>query len=701
MTRRLLLHSVVFLFITVESQAQVTPWLQWSLLPEKVMDEIIGETSGENAWHSIMETGGYDKDRLASEYDSTFYEVSYFFNKLKEYNLPGTELVRFPGGQTWDAVKGDLWEVTPMRQKIASYRDMAAMLASGSTSADVTAELVWVGLGRPDEIQGKNVKGKIVVTEGSASSVHQIACLDSGALGVVSINSPRPYFDPLQLAWASVRGDQKRNLQAKFAFQIPPREGEFLKKRLLAGEKITVRAQVSAEMRKYELQDITCAIPGTDPNAGEIIFSAHIHEGYVKQGGNDDISGCAAILEVARTLNTLINEGRIPQPKRTIRFLWGPEFSGTGPWVKANKQLMKKTLCNINMDMVGEWLSKNKSFMCLMRTSYGNPHYVNDVVENYYRYVGEGNRERIQNRSNFYPVPKRIVAPTGADEPFYYSIETHYGASDHEVFNDWGVRVPGVMMIAWPDQWYHTSGDHVDKSDPTQLKRVVIIGAASAYTIATADDNMAIRIAAEIGGNAARRLSHQFERGIQELNGAAAETLAVAYKLARVYLETAAVNETNTLETVLQLAVDKKQVNTYIENVQRTVDNLARTHATALEMHMKATAKRLNTAAVSTDLTVAEKKASKMTPKPTDKVMANGYGGYREYMEKVPVETRERLKITPRSYFGASELQLLINGKNTILDIKNMLDAQNERRMDLQDILNYVEFLKIAGLVEL
>jgi len=28
------------------------------------------------------------------------------------------------------------------------------------------------------------------------------------------------------------------------------------------------------------------------------------------------------------------------------------------------------------------------------------------------------------------------------------------------------------MMIAWPDRWYHTSGDHVDKSDPTQMKRV-------------------------------------------------------------------------------------------------------------------------------------------------------------------------------------------------------------------------------------
>ena len=79
---------------------------------------------------------------------------------------------------------------------------------------------------------------------------------------------------------------------------------------------------------------------------------------------------------------------------------------------------MEKTLCNINLDMVGRWLSKNQSFMCLMRTTYGNPHYINDVMENYYRFVGEGNRERIQNRSNFYPVPHRIVAPTGADEPF-------------------------------------------------------------------------------------------------------------------------------------------------------------------------------------------------------------------------------------------------------------------------------------------
>jgi hypothetical protein len=695
MKRTFLGLSVLLLALSSVS-AQSTPWLQWTFLPEGVMSEIIGESSGENAWNMIMETGGYDKNRPASEYESVFYETKYFFERLKEYNLPGSELVRFPGGETWDGVEGELWEVSPVRQKLASYRDMAAMLLQGSTSADVTAELVWVGYGRrKDDFTGKDLKGKIVVTEGSASSVHQIACLDSGAVGVISMSSPRPLFDPIQIPFGGIRGDQARNLQAKFAFQIPPREGEFLKKRLLAGEKIMVHAKVVTETRKYELQDLVCNIPGTDPSAGEVILSAHIHEGYVKQGGNDDISGCAAIMEVARTLNTLIKQGRIPQPKRTIRFIWAPEFSGTIPWVKANKELMKKTLCNINMDMVGEWLTKNKSYMCLIRTSYGNPHYVNDVVENYYRFVGEGNQEQIQNRSNFVPVTRRIVAPTGADEPFYYSIQTHYGASDHEVFNDWGVQVPGIMMIAWPDQWYHTSGDHVDKSDPTQLKRVVVIGAASAYTIAAADDDMAIRIAGEIMSNATRRLGHQTVRGLEELNRATKENFSDAYTMAKAYVETAVLNEKNTLETVTQLAVDKKRVGDYVAATKKSVDQIAKTELEVLERHMKAAAVRLKSEPVSLQLTDLEKKASKMIPKPTEKVTMNGYGGYREFLPQPQAGAGRRE--FPR--YDRGEMQLLINGKNSVLDIKRMLDVQSERRADLQEILNYVETLKSAGLV--
>jgi aminopeptidase YwaD len=697
------ISMAIVLLLCGFAAAQMTPWLYWTFLPQEQMDMIVGEASGETAWNTVMETGGYNKDRLAEEYAGTFYEAEYIYGQLKHYGLPGAEIVRYPGGETWNGIKGELWETSPKRQKLASYTDMRVMLASGSTNADIEAELIWVGRGTKEEIESAGVEGKIVVTEGSISSVHSLACLQMGAHGVIAISQSRPYFDPLQVPWSGVRGRRGEVEQApRFGFYLPFREGFILKSRLLRNEKITVHAQVEATMEPYELQNVVCHIPGTDPEAGEIIFSAHLFEGYTKQGANDNKSGSAGILEVARLLHTLIEDGRLPHPKRTIRFLWGPEFSGTGPWVKANKELMEKTLCNINMDMVGEWLSLNNGFMCLMRTTYGNAHYINDVMENYYRFVGEGSRERIQNRSGAEKVPHRIVSPSGADEPFYYSIETHYGASDHEVFNDWGVQVPGVMMIVWPDQWYHTSGDRVDKSDPTQLKRVAIIGAAAAYTVATADDSMAKKIAGETASNGTRRLGHQFVVALEMLNTASAETLAGAYKSAVDQVDAAVANEKATLDSILEIAENKAEVGNYIKSMKKTVETVGKAHLEALELHMGITAEKLGVKPVKIQLTELEQKAAKIVPKPTAKVTEGGYREYRNFITQVPKEEAAKYPYSGRGEIvNTAELQLLIDGKRSVLDIKKMLDAQYSGESKLESILNYIEILKLAGLVEI
>jgi len=701
MKKRIVTLSTAFLFITItHTNAQLNPWLYWTLIPQEQMDEIVGESSGETAWNTIMETGGYNKDRLSDEYASTFYESQYIYDQLKRYGIPGAEIVRFPGREVWDGIKGELWEVSPGRRKLASYRDMTAMLAQGSRSADVKADLVWVGRGTKEEIDRADVAGKIVVTEGSISNVHRLACLEKEAEGVVAIAyAKRPYFDPLQIPWRGVTG--RRNPAGetpKFGFFIPAREGHYLKQRLLNGETIKVHAQVESKMEPYELQDVICHIPGTEPDAGEVIFVAHLFEGITKQGANDNKSGSAGILEMARVLHLLIEEGRLPRPKRTIRFLWGPEFSGTGPWVKANKELMENILCHINLDMVGEWLSKNQAFMTLIRSTHGNPHYADDVMENYYRYVGEGNREQFLVPS-VYRVPRRIVAPTGADEPFYWRIEPHSGGSDHEVFNDWGVQVPGTYMCAWPDPWYHTSGDRIDKADPTQMKRTVVIGAATAYTIANADDNMAMKIAGEVTSNGTRRLGHQFVVGLEQLNSATDSTLAEAYKLARVYIETAIDNEIATLEGILELADDVTLVSGYIKTSKKTIQQIGKAHLTALEKHMKITASHLNRMPVKIEYTALEKKASKMVPKQTSKVKVNGYRGYREFIDQVPKEERDKYPFGRRDIASISELQSLINGKRSVLKIKNTLDVQYPRKSNLKSIIHYIKILQLAGLV--
>jgi hypothetical protein len=350
------------------------------------------------------------------------------------------------------------------------------------------------------------------------------------------------------------------------------------------------------------------------------------------------------------------------------------------------------------MDMVGEWLSLNKAYMRLMRTTYGQPHFINDVMENYYRYVGDTNNERIQNRSGFYKVPRRIVAPSGADEPFYYSIETHYGASDHMVFNDWGVQVPGVMMIVWPDQWYHTSGDRVDKADPTQLKRVAVIGAAAAYTVASADDDLAIRLAGEVASNGTRRLGHQFVMAQERLNQADTGDFLERYKWARAHVEGTVMAEKETIESVLELASDRARVGAYVEEMQGVIDAIGNAHLSAVDAHMGAVSQRLGVDPVRISETDMEERASNIVPRQTSLVKAGGYGGWREHLQGVSIEAQNRYPMTGLA--SPSEVQLLIDGRHSALDIKKMLDAQMRETSELLAVLNYLEILREAGLVE-
>ena len=726
MTKRLPIILIAGLILAAAVTAQYTPWLYWTFLPKEQADEIVGESSGEAAWNTVAEINAFNRQRFDDEYKNRFFETEVIVRKLKSYGLAGIDVVTYPGGQAWVAVKGELWETKPGRQKLASINDMLPMLAAGSATADVTGELVWIGRGTPKEITEAKVGGKIAVAEGNMMMAYG-AATQQGALGVICISLSRPYFDPLQMPWSGIMSRRRPPAQAAagqpgqpsapappaqaaaapapptgFAFQLPVREGDILKRRLLGNEKITVRARVESRAETADLENVVCHILGTDPAAGEIILSAHLFEGLQKQGANDNISGSACILEVARVLNTLVAEGRLPRPKRTIRFIWGPEFSGIGEWVKANRDIMERTLCNINMDMVGEWLSKNQAYFCLMRTTYGNPHYINDVMENYYRYIGEGNRERIQNRSTPAVVPVRVVAPSGADEPFAYSIETHYGASDHEVFNDWGVGVPGIMMIAWPDRWYHTSGDTADKADPTQLKRAAAIGAAGAYTVASADAADAARIAAEIVANATRRLGHELAVAMETLNRATAETLAEDHKYARGILEAAVLNEKETLGSILELAPASAELAARVGQMAKSVEAVGAAGLAAIDAHRASAASGLGVKPGPPVLSELEKRAAKIIPRPTSKVRQGGYREYQKLLTAVPAAERAKYPVAGKDLVVANsaELQLLVNGRHSVLDIKKMLDAQNERRSTLQAVLNHLEILKLAGLVE-
>lgn len=668
-----------------------------ALLPDRIIDEMIGEASGERAMDHIIEMAAYIHDRPASEYSGYFFETQYVLNKLQEYGLEGAVVNKYPGGKTWDGIKATLWEVSPGLSKIADYADLPAVLASGSTNADVTAELIWVGEGRQEDIDKAGVEGKIAVTSGSIAMVHSLT-VAKGALGVISYDSPRPMEVPLAIPISGIGGRRGGESTAKFGFFLPPREGIILRDRLLGKEKITVHAVVEVQNLDYDMEVPSCLIQGTDPDAGEVIFSAHLFEGYVKMGANDDLSGCAAILEIARMLNTMINEGRIERPKRSIRFIWAPEFSGTAPWVNEHIDLMKKTLCNINLDMVGLRLKESQSFLCMHRTTYGNPHYINDVMESYYNFVGLGNRAglAVSGREGFV---KRIVSLTGSDDPFYYAIDDHYGASDHEVFNDWGVQVPGIMMITWPDLYYHTSQDLADKCDATELKRVCFIGAAAAYTIASAGESSAMRIAGEVTGNGSARIGKQLQRAMDEIEMADKTTFEALYKKTRGYIEAAVINEKATVNSTSELVPGSTTYQANLSKLSASLDAIGKSEIADFDNFAEMKARALGLTTIIYKPTQLEIKAKTIIPKPAILITEKGYRGYSNALTKLDPSVREKYPMINRR-FDTQEVDRLCNGKNNALDIKKLLDTQMRTgETELQDVINYIYTLKEAGLV--
>jgi len=170
------------------------------------MDEIVGEASGEAAWRTIAAINAFKPGPNGRGIQRNFFRnANTSSTPSRAMESRRFDVFTYPGGEAWDGIRGELWEVSPIRQKLASHTDMVPMLANGSSPTKLTGELLWIGRGTVEEIRLAKVEGKIVVTEGNISSVHGEACLRQGALGVIAISQGRPDSGPLQIPWSGIR----------------------------------------------------------------------------------------------------------------------------------------------------------------------------------------------------------------------------------------------------------------------------------------------------------------------------------------------------------------------------------------------------------------------------------------------------------------------------------------------------------------
>jgi len=164
-----------------------------TLLPWDQMRAIMNEASGERAMHHVLELVPYPRVRQHAEYEGHFHESEVMVNFAREYGFSDVGIESFPsGGQLWQPTRGELWIMEPQPRKLYDIFDVAVSLASNSASGDVTAELVDVGSGsRPQDYEGKDVKGKIVIGSAGVNQLQRLAVFERGAVGVVGYSALR------------------------------------------------------------------------------------------------------------------------------------------------------------------------------------------------------------------------------------------------------------------------------------------------------------------------------------------------------------------------------------------------------------------------------------------------------------------------------------------------------------------------------
>ena len=514
------------------------------LLPEKDVAALANELSGETAKRNLEGIARFHRQRGSRGFHAAAELVA---ERARAYGLSDVAILQFPadgkisyGTQrsrpAWDAEVGELTEINlgsppvcdkeksenekiafnavcepPYEQKIASYAAEPVVLAEDSESAEVTADLADVGEGtKESDYAGKDVKGKIVLVSAQPGAVQDLAAGKFGAAGIVS------YAQNQKTAWWGehenlIRWGHLETFSANktFGFMVSLKTARAMKARLAKGETIRLHALVKAGQHPGFYEVVTATIPGADPKLKEeeIAFSCHLD--HQRPGANDNASGCVTILEVARTVEKLINEGKLARPPRTIRFIWPPEIEGTMALLngKPSKILSScsgepgnieekcavhdAVLANgaplaprikavVHMDMVGGG-PETKAVFHVTRGPMSVPSFVHDVAWAFAEFVNEESYKFAATGAAKYP----FVAPEGGKEPLRAEYSAYTMGSDHDVYQDSSFGIPAIYLNDWPDRYIHTNFDTAANIDPTKLKRAAFTGAASGYYLAS------------------------------------------------------------------------------------------------------------------------------------------------------------------------------------------------------------------------
>lgn len=252
----------------------------------------------------------------------------------------------------------DAYISTPGAARVSvEGRQFAAITHSFSRASGVEplrALAVYVGRGMPEDLAGRDLRGRVLIVDGIATPRASVAASDAGAIAQVHV-SPHEYLHEMCISpiWGSPSTTTQERLPSTAVCSIRHADGEELKRLLRDGPTtVGVSAEVDTGWCKTPILVADMAPMKESPGQPFVLFSGHHDTWY--HGLMDNGSANIAMLEVAR-----ICAARTGLWRRALRLcFWSGHSHGRysgSTWYVDNhwSELRSRCVAHVNIDSPG------------------------------------------------------------------------------------------------------------------------------------------------------------------------------------------------------------------------------------------------------------------------------------------------------------------------------------------------------------
>ncbi|MGA7992502.1 MAG: M20/M25/M40 family metallo-hydrolase, partial [Thermoanaerobaculia bacterium] len=246
---------------------------------------------------------------------------------------------------------------------------------------------------------------------------------------------------------------------------------------------VTVTLRTSGHERALVSRSVVGSLAGSDPKLASeaVVLGAHLDhlgvvDGVIHPGADDNASGVAALLEIARVFAA---SGE--RPKRSLVFVfWTGEEEGkfgSGHWVRHPLWPLAKTVVYLNLDMIGHaWTLEEIQKLVADSGLKDGERFLDGLKPGDFVEPGVAD-----SSPGLGPVLARAARGTGLSLHLDWTPGV-YGGSDYRDFAR--AHVPFLRFFGNFFKGYHEPLDTPDGVDPVQVQKMARLALATAWLLA-------------------------------------------------------------------------------------------------------------------------------------------------------------------------------------------------------------------------